>query len=125
MEPIVEENLIQNCDSVIWATLETAEDIRTTMHFFKAQKDTVEPTSVGYKYNIMLWRTHDDAETFTAVLGDPRGYVERLGRLGYHGMLYKKSSKSSKEFKDMIKQVLANWGFEQKVAKKLFKLVVN
>ena len=102
MEPIVEKKLIQDCDSVIFASVESDEDVRTTMHFFKGKKDTVKPTDIWFKYNILLWKTHDETETFSAILGDPRGYVERVGRLGYHGMLYKKSAKSSKEFKNVI-----------------------
>lgn len=127
MEQISEDNLIQNCDALIFATVEGDEDIFTTMHFFKSPegKDSIEPTSMGYKYNVMIWRQHEELDMFTAIIGDPKGYAENIGKMGFHGILYKKNCWSSQEFKDMVKRILHKWGFSQDQAKHIYQSTVN
>ena len=125
MEPISEEKLIKNCDAIVFASVEGDEDIFTTMHFFKTPKDSVEPTDTGFKYNVMLWRLHDELDMFTAIIGDPRGYVENMGKMGYHGILFKKGTWCSPEFKDMVKRILSKWGFSQDQQKHIYQSTVN
>lgn len=126
MEQIEEEKLIQNCDAVLWVSKQTDEEVITVMQFFKSkEKETVVPSDMGFKYNIMMFRTPDEVETLTAIIGDPFGYVQRIGKLGYHGLMYKKNSKNTKEFKDHISLIMDKWGFHPKEAKRLMKLTVN
>ena len=127
MEQISEEKLIQNCDALIFASVEGEEDIVTTMHFFKSPdgNNQVESTPTGYRYNVMMWRTDDDLDMFTAIIGDPRGYVENLGKMGYHGILYKKNCWSSPEFKAMVKRILHKWGFSKDQQKHIYQSTVN
>jgi len=127
VEQIAEESLIKNCDALIFATVEGEEDIFTTMHFFKSpdEEKQIKPTDIGHKYNVMLWRLHDELDMFTAIIGDPRGYVENLGKMGYHGILYKKNCWSSPEFRDMVKRILRKWGFSQDQQKHIYQSTVN
>lgn len=117
--------MILECDAIIFATVEGDEDIFTTMHFFKAPKESVQRHDMGYKYNVMLWRLHDELDMFTAIIGDPKGYVENLGKMGYHGILFKKGTWCSTEFKDMVKRILHKWGFSQDQAKHIYQSTVN
>lgn len=125
MEQTSEEKLILECDALIFATVEGDEDIFTTMHFFKSPKENVKRLTMGYKYNVMLWRLHDELDMFTAVIGDPKGYVENLGKMGYHGILFKKGTWCSSEFKDMVKRILNKWGFSEDQQKHIYQSTVN
>lgn len=118
--------MINNCDAIIFATSEDEEDFLTTMHFFKAPKDIVQPTDVGFKYNVMMWRgLHDELDMFTAVIGDPKGYVENLGKMGYHGILYKKGCWSSPDFKKLVIRLLQSWKFSKDQTKHIYQSTVN
>ena len=126
MEPIKEKVVIDACDALIFATVENEEEIFTTMHFFKVpDEDRPTHTSFGYKYNVMMWRQHNDLDMFSAIIGDPKGYVENLGKLGYHGILYKKNCNSSPEFKDMVKTILKKWKFSPDQQKHIYQSTVN
>ncbi len=126
MEQIEEEKLIQNCDAVLWVSKETEDEIVTVMQFFKSKKEeTVKPTDMGFKYNIMMFKKLDEVETFTAIIGDPFGYVNRIGKIGYHGMMYKKSAMHTKDFTDFVATVMNKWGFHPNEAKRLMNLTVN
>jgi hypothetical protein len=114
LEQIAEEQeeLIRNCDAVIWISKENEEMVFTIMSFFRSKLTEVMPTHMGYKYNIMTFRTPEDVDTFTAIIGDPKGYVERLGKIGYHGIMFKKNAAvPSPEFKSMLLQIMDKWGF--------------
>jgi hypothetical protein len=93
------------------------------MTFFKIPSST-KPTEMGFKYNILMFRKPDDpdAQMFKAILGDPKGYVERVGRLGYHGMMFKEKIKLKMEFKELVKRMLINWGFTEPQIKKAIKI---
>jgi len=126
VEQIEEEKLIQNCDAVVWVSKPTEDQIVTVMQFFKSKKEeTVTPTETGFKYNILLFRTPEDVDTFSAIIGDPFAYVNRVGKLGYHGLMYKKSSEHTSDFKAHIILLLNKWGFAPNEVLRLFDLTVN
>jgi hypothetical protein len=86
------------------------------------------PTELGHKYNIVLFDKlspkEEDVDIFTAILGDPKGYVERMGKSGYHGLVVKQKVCKIKEIKDVFTKVLYGYGFEEKLIKKVIKATV-
>ena len=120
---IKESEVIQNCDAVVFASFQKPEEeVETVMNFFKTEND-VEPTELGHKYNILMFRKHNPAEEeielFTAILGDPRGYVERIGKMGYHGILVKRGAVQDRaELMGMFRKILKTWGFKDKLINK-------
>ena len=120
---IKESEVIQNCDAVVFASFQKPEEeVETVMNFFKTEND-VEPTELGHKYNILMFRKHNPAEEeielFSAILGDPRGYVERIGKMGYHGILVKRGAVQDKaELMGMFRKILKTWGFKDKLINK-------
>lgn len=121
-----QKELIENCDAVVWAAVTTEEgDQETLMNFFKVQ-NKLQPTDLGYKYNILTFKqgVEDSIELFTAIIGDPKNYVERLGNAGYNGIMLKQNSCKRKEMKDVFKGSLLNWGFSEKKAKEVMRQIV-
>lgn len=118
-----QKELIENCDAVVWAAVMTEEgDQETLMNFFKVQ-NKLEPTDLGYKYNILTFKqgVEESIELFSAIIGDPKNYVERLGGAGYNGIMFKQNSCKRREMKDIFKGSLLNWGFSEKKAKDIVK----
>ena len=121
----LEENqVIANCDAVVFASYQKPEeDIETVMTFFKTE-NAVEPTELGHKFNILMFRKtnpkEDEIELFTAILGDPRGYVERIGKMGYHGILVKRGAVQDKaELMGLFRKILKTWDFKDKLINKV------
>lgn len=123
LTPKEEEELIKNCDAIVWASYQQEEEVHTRMTFFSLPSKT-KPTEMGFRYNILMFRTpfDEDLGMFKAILGDPKGYVERVGRLGYHGMMFKEKIKLKVEFKELITRMLTNWGFTEPQIKKAIKI---
>lgn len=115
--------MIQNCDAVVFASFQKPEEeVETIMNFFKTEND-IEPTELGHKYNILMFKKHspseEEIEMFMAILGDPRGYVERIGKMGYHGILVKRGAvKDKAELMGMFRKILKTWGFKDKLINK-------
>jgi hypothetical protein len=122
-----EQEVINNCDAVVWAAVEDQESGKkdTMMNFFRV-KNNIQPTDMGYKYNILTFRqgVEESIECFSAIIGDPKVYVERLGGAGYNGMMFKQNSCKKKEMKDLFRTSLMNWGFSEKKAKEAVKLLI-
>ena len=115
--------MIRDCDAVIWSSFRKNEnEVNTHMTFFK-MPCAAKPTDLGYKFNILLFHTpqDDDVSTFSAILGDPKGYIENVGRLGYHGIMFKDKIKSKKVLKELFTRVLRGWGFTEPQIKKAIK----
>jgi hypothetical protein len=66
----------------------------------------------------------EEVELFSAILGDPKGYVERMGKAGYHGLVVKQKACKVKEIKAVFAKILYNYGFEEKLIKKVIKATV-
>jgi protein-arginine kinase len=121
-----EKELIENCDAVVWALVEQEEEeARTLMNFYRAQTK-VKPTELGYKYNILQFRVGDTSsiEVFSAIIGDQLGYVERMGKCGYNGIMIKQKSVNKKEIKNVFKNSLLNWGFQETEIHSILKQLV-
>jgi len=122
--------VIANCDVIVFGSYRDEANVHTVMTFMQSKNGRkVVPTELGHKFNIVLFDklspTEKDVELFTAILGDPKGYVERMGKAGYHGMVVKqKSCVRSKEAKEIFAKVLFNYGFEPKLIKKVIKATV-
>lgn len=116
-----DEDVITNCDAIVFASYQKPEEdeINTIMTFFKTDND-VQPTELGHKFNILMFNKHspteEEIDIFTAILGDPQGYVTRIGRMGYHGILVKRGAVTSKaELMEVFRKVLKTWGFKDKL----------
>lgn len=122
---------IKNCDVVIFSSYEKPEEdeIFTHMTFFKTD-NTVEPTELGHKYNILMFRkyapTEVDVDLFTAILGDPEGYVRRIGKMGYHGIIIKRGAvANTTDLMNVFRKIMKTWGFkEDLINKSLVETVV-
>lgn len=121
-----ERELILNCDAVVWASDKRDDQkIDTMMNFFRT-KNKIKPTDTGYKYNILQFRRGDteSIEFFSAIIGDQKAYVERMGKLGFNGMMFKQKSCAKREMKDLFKKSLLNWGFDANEIKPILKNMV-
>lgn len=124
--------VIANCDAIVFGSYRKEENTHTLMSFIQSKKGKkVVPFEMGHKYNILLFNRgapkEEDIELFDAILGDPKGYVERMGRFGYHGVVVKQKAwggVGAKEIKAIIHNVLYRYGFEEKLIKKVLKATV-
>lgn len=122
-----QKDLIENCDAMIWASEVKAEEnaINTQMNFYRT-KNKIKPTDMGYKYNVLQFKQGDveSIEVFSAIIGDQRAYAERLGKMGYNGMMFKQRSCAKREMKELFQKSLMHWGFEEKEIKPILKTMV-
>lgn len=122
-----QRELIEHCDAMIWASEFKAEvnEVSTLMNFFRT-KNKVKPTDMGYKYNILQFKNNEisSIEFFSAIIGDQKAHAERLGRMGYNGIMFKQKSCAKKEMKNLFQKSLMNWGFSEKEIKPLMKNMV-
>jgi len=128
INPNQERTVIENCDALIWGTFPGQENdgsLKTGMTFLKHPVEGVKPTAVGFKYNILQFRCILEVEEFSAIIGDPAGYVERIGGLGYHGIMYKAGLKPRKGIKGIFTSVLEAYGFTAAQIKKLVKEITK
>lgn len=122
--------VIANCDAVVFVSYRKPEDedLHTLMTFFKTEND-VQPTEMGHKFNILMFRKdspeEEDIELFTAIIGDPAGYVERIGKAGYHGIMVKKGAiPNPTELVAIFYKVLKGWGFKNDLISKVIQETV-
>ena len=102
---------LDDCDGAFWylTTEQTnnSESIICNAEYYKLKgADALEQTDIGYKYNILLFR-NNEVEYTKAWLGDPKGYIDRLSKIGYGGLLVKVDSVPVKTLKNMMKSVLS------------------
>lgn len=118
-----------NCDAIVFASYSHEDNLHTVMTFLQTKKGKkIQPTEMGHRYNILIFDraspTEKDIEMFTAILGDPKGYVERIGKSGYHGLVVKQKACKTKELKETFSKVLYQFGFEEKLIKRVMKTTV-
>jgi hypothetical protein len=105
---------IDSCDGAYWhISYEPNKKNKTidailNADFYKINEtNDVQPSDTGgYKYSILLYRDADDIEYSEAIIGDPKGYVDRLSKLGYNGLLVKKNCVTKTTLHNMIGKVL-------------------
>lgn len=125
--------MIANSDAIIFGSYRKEDNIHTIMSFIQSKKGkNIEPFEMGHKYNILLFNraapTEKDIELFDAIIGDPKGYVERMGKHGYHGLVIKHKAWGgigATEIKKIIRGILYKYGFEEKLIKKVLKTTVG
>jgi hypothetical protein len=101
---------MNDCDGAYWfftveKTGNTESTIQNTDFYTLKTGNKVKPTEIGYKYNILLYRK-SEVEYTKAILGDPRGYIERMGRIGYGGLIVKDKSVPKNTVKKMLRKVM-------------------
>lgn len=75
--------------------------------FFLKKDDGIPVPDLGYLYNILIFKKKDgkeEAECFSAHLGDPVDYVNRMADLGWAGIIAKSEDKGA--FEEMVKRTL-------------------
>lgn len=84
------------------------------LHFFALKgKNKYELYDLGNMYHIVLYKQKGskifDVDRFESILTSPQHYVENIIKLGYFGVVLKKTKKSSsKKFIDAIHKNLLN-----------------
>lgn len=121
--------VIENCDAIVFGTYREEANTHTIMTFMKSKHGhKAVPTELGHKFNIVLFTKispkDEEVERFTAILGDPKGYVERIGKSGYHGFVVKQKACKTKEIKEMFAKILFSYGFDEKLIRKVIKETV-
>lgn len=120
-----ERDTVENCDGAFWyLTTETtanSENIILNTDFYKF-KNKVVATEVGFKYNILLFN-ENEVEYTKAVLGDPHGYISRLAKMGYNGLLVKVDSVPKKTLKQMVQKVMGDFSIPDAEIKNVLKQV--
>ena len=121
------EQPIKDCDGAFWyLTKEVTKDsenvvMNTELYKLKGA-DKVQETDIGYKYCILLFR-ESEVEYTKAYLGDMRGYIDRMGKIGYGGLIVKEGSVPVKTIKNMVKKVLDNIQAPENEIKAILKQV--
>jgi hypothetical protein len=104
------EQPIKDCDGAFWyltkEVTNDAESIVMNAELYKLRgADKIKETEIGYKYCILLFR-ESEVEYTKAYLGDMRGYMDRVSKIGYGGLIVKDGSVPARTVKNMIKKVL-------------------
>lgn len=121
------EQPIKNYDGAFWyltkeVTKESENIVMNTELYKLKNGDKVEETEIGYKYCILLFR-NSEVEYTKAYLGDIRGYIDRMGKIGYGGLVVKEGSVPNKTVKSMIRKVLDNIQMPENEIKAFLKQV--
>lgn len=121
------EQPIKDCDGAFWyLTKEVTKDSENVVMNAELYKlkggDKIQETEIGYKYCILLFRD-SEVEYTKAYLGDMRGYIDRMGKIGYGGLIVKEGSVPLKTIKNMVKKVLANIQMPENEIKAILKQV--
>jgi hypothetical protein len=118
---------LSTCDGAYWYFTtrknDKEENVIQNTDFYKFNnKKKIEPTECGYIYNILLLRK-DEVEYTKAVIGDAKGYIERMGKIGYSGLLVKDQVIPKKTIRSMIRRVLETISHPEKEIKLLLQQV--
>lgn len=120
---------VRECDAVMWVSVLRENEIETLMTFLKSEKKSnAVKTELGFKYNIAMFRRQPDPkeiDIFTAIIGDPHGYVQRVGKLGYHGVMFKEKAGGKKQVKLMFEQLLNKFGYDEKTINRMIRQTVK
>jgi hypothetical protein len=122
-------NVIANCDIIVFGSYLQDNIMRMVMTYLITKNShKAIPTECGYKFNVVLFDKpkpkEEEIDMFTAILGDPKAYVERMGNAGYHGMVVKQKTSKTREIIATLKNVLTTYGFEDKLVRKVIKATV-
>jgi hypothetical protein len=121
--------VIINCDAIVFGSYQEESNNHTIMTFMQSKHGhKADPHECGHRFNIVLFDKlspeEKDVELFSAILGDPKGYVERMGKAGYHGIVVKQKTCKLKEIKEVFSKVLYGYGFEEKLIRKVIRKTV-
>jgi hypothetical protein len=119
-----EQKIVDDCDIVVWyMTDETSMNSK----YIRANSDAkrAKKRNMGPKYNIVLFKEGksiaEEADVFSAIIGDPMGYVENIGKMGYSGLMFREKSHKIAIAKKTIVDFLDLFGFNDKEIKKVLK----
>jgi len=119
-----DQKLIEECDIVVWYKI---DDTSMNSKYIRANTKSKRSKNklMGPKYNILLFKedvdTPEDAVVFSAIIGDIMGYVERVGNIGYSGLVFRENSLKITKARKTIVDLLDMFGFIQSDIKKVLK----
>ena len=120
---------VRECDAVMWVCARKDNEQTTLITFLKSDlKSKAVKTDLGYKYNVAMFRRQPDpkeVDIFTAIIGDPHGYVQRVGKLGYHGVMFKDKAGGKKQMRVLFEQLLTKFGYDDKTIRKMIRQTVK
>lgn len=117
----------EECDGIFWylskETTANEETILLNSDYYTLKgASKVERTETGYKYNVLLFN-ETTVEYTKAVLGDPKGYIDRMSKIGYGGLIVKVGSVPTRTVKNMMKKILDNIKLPESEIKTILKQV--
>lgn len=130
-EKLSDDNMsdVNECDAAMWVCTIKDDELHTLMTFLKGDfRSKAVKTELGYKYNVAMFRRQpdpDEVDMFTAIIGDPHGYVERVGKLGYHGIMFKEKAGGKKQMKHLFETLLRKFGYDDKTIRKMIRQTVK
>lgn len=121
-----EQQIFEDFDGLIWGLVQEIKKEKVSNYVLKnaykykykqAKKNIEKIEDLGYKYYVCMMKKDkpESIEVWSAILGDPNSWVDKIADLGYNGMMIKKDSLPKKEVKNLFKKMLLNFKFEEKV----------
>ena len=118
-----------NSDGVVFGTYLVVEKQNnvTVANFIQANRKSKQiPSDLGFKFNILLFNRlnpeEKEIDLFSAILGDMVGYVERIGKLGYSGIILKRNTFTKKmRIGKVLSSILDKYQFSGKLKSKVLK----
>lgn len=96
----------ENHDGILF--LEENHKLDISSFSYQEKLPAIEKHELGYKYHLITYKETDDPECIEdlshveAILGDPHHYVSHLIKIGFRGLIAKKTEKSKELLEDMI-----------------------
>lgn len=78
---------------------------------YKEKLPAIETHELGYKYHLITYKETkneheiEDLSAIEAIIGDPHHYVSHLIKIGFRGMIAKKTEKSSEVIESMMENL--------------------
>jgi hypothetical protein len=121
------EKWIKECDAILFVSYEEGEEMHTAMTYYRVKGgDKIEQfNELGHKFNIMLFRDSTDIDMFSAILGDPEEYAKGVGRMGYHGLIFKQKAQAKKELTNLFVEFLSKLGLSDSQIEDAIQQTVN
>ena len=74
---------------------------------YKEKEPSIESHELGLKYHLVTYRDNgeeiDDFSSIEAIIGDPHHYISHLIRIGFRGLIAKKTANSASLINEMAK----------------------
>lgn len=100
----------ENHDGILF--LEENNKLDISSFSYTQKSPAIEKHELGYKYHLVTYKETDDEKNIEdlsyveAIIGDPHYYVAHLIKIGFRGLIAKKTAES----KELLDEMLDNLG---------------